>query len=243
MKSDFLKIASCVLSGVLLCSLAACKKQDSDESSDPYVYTPQGQSTVQAQSPADAEAAFTVDRSWQKNFSLQYKYYDRSQSTETAVIRETRTDDAFCAEYINNGDILYYKENGNDVDYYLIIKDAENVHSVVKGKSIDDLSSTFMKLSAVSSEIPSLSNAMYMNDENVGTRPCKKYIQRAYQGGKVQETVYIWVDKEFGFAAKGESFDADDKLKVSWELTLFKTGDVKDNAIHVNPAAYVFTEQ
>ncbi len=243
MKTLCIRGISCVAAIILLFGFSSCKKGEEEPSTDPYVYIPQNQGVQEAQSGAPAESRFTVDQSWQKNYTLQYKYFDLSQSAETVNIRETRIDDAFAAEYTDKGDVLYYKENGSDVDYYMIIKGAENVHSVVKDKSIDDLSSTFMKLSEVSSGMPSLSNVMYMNEENVAGRPCKKYIQRAYQNGKVQETVFVWVDKQFGFAARGESYDAQDKLTVSWELTQFKSGGVSSGAIRVDLNDYTFIEK
>lgn len=243
MKALITKAAALSAAGVLLFTLAACKKKEEDVATDPYVYTPQGQTAAEGQTALPEEARFTVNQAWQKNFTLQYKYFDLSQSAETVTIRETRAEKSFAAEYVNNGDILYYKENGGNVDCFMIIKGEENVHSVIKGKSIGDLSSTFMKLSEVSASMPSLSNVLYMNEENVAGRACKKYIQRAYQNGVAKETVYVWVDKEYGFAARGESYDENNKLTVSWELVQFQAGGVTDGSIRVNLDDYTFTER
>lgn len=249
MRSLSKKILAYSLAAGVLFLLPGCKKTGG-AGSDPttYVYTPADQPTgetgfTEENTTAAERVRFAVDPSWQKNYSLQYRYFDISQSEDVVNIRETRTDDAFCAEYTDRGDILYYKENGGDIDSYVILKDAENVHSVIPRKSIDDLSSTFMKLSAVSEEMPEYTNVMYMGEENVSGRPCRKYIQRAYQNGAAQETVYVWVDKEFGFAAKGESYNESDTLTISWELTYFRSGGVTDSAMRVNLDAYTFTEQ
>lgn len=243
MRSVFVKTVACVLAAGVLLALPACKQKEEGPSTEPYIYTPGGQTEPEGETQTGETVRITVDKEWQKNFTLQYAYFDRSQGEETVNIRETRIDDAFCAEYIDRGDILYYKENGKDIDYYVIMKEAENVHSVIKRKSIDDLSSTFMKLSDVSEELPSLTNVMFMYEESVCGRPCKKFIQRAYQNGEASETVYVWVDNVYGFAAKCESYNAADELQVSWELKSFKTGSVTEAAIHINPAAYDFTEQ
>ncbi len=243
MKPYFIQCVASLAAAAALLALPACGRNEEEPSSGPYVYTPGVQTESGEETSADTSVKITVDKSWQDNFSLQYSYFDRSQSADTVTIRETRIDDAFCAEYTDKGAILYYKENGRDIDYYVIMKDAENVHSVVKRKSINELSSTFMKLADVSEELPSYTNVMYMYEESVCGRPCKKFIQRAYQNGEAKETVYVWVDSVYGFAAKGESYDENDELQVSWELKSFKTGSITASDIHVDPAAYTFTEQ
>ena len=243
MRSVFVKLTAGLAAACALLALPACTQKEEEPSSGPYIYTPGGQSEPNAEAQTGEAVEISVNKEWQQNFTLQYTYFDKSQSDETVTIRETRTSDAFCAEYADRGDILYYKENGKDIDYYVIMKDAENVHSVIRRKSISDLSSTFMKLSDVSGELPSLTNVMFMYEESVCGRPCKKFIQRAYQNGEPQETVYVWVDNVYGFAAKGESYDASDELQVAWELKSFQSGNVTDGAIRVNPAAYDFTEQ
>ena len=241
MDRSIVKLAGLSCAAAVLFTLAACKKEPTGETTAPYVYIPASQGTSEGETAA--AVTFSVDKSWQRNFTLQYRYFDESQGPETVHVRETRTDDAFAAEYTDNGDILYYKENGADIDYYMIVKDAENVHSVIKRKTIGDLSSTFMKLSDVSAEMPLLSNVMYMYDENVGGRPCKKYIQRAYENGRATDTVYVWVDAQYGFAARCEDYDENQKLKISWELTEFTAGGVTDGAIRVNLDQYTFKEQ
>ena len=243
MRSFFMKLAAGAAAAGTLLALSACKPKAEEPTSEPYVYTPGGQTETGTENRTGEAVQIHVDKDWQRNFTLQYTYFDRSQSEETVTIRETRAEDAFCAEYTDKGDYLYYKENGKDIDYYVIMKEAENVHSVIKRKSINELSSTFMKLSDVSEELPSLTNVMYMGEENVCGRPCKKFIQRAYQNGEAQETVYVWVDNVYGFAARGEAYNAEEELQVSWELKSFQTGNVTERDIHVNPAAYEFTEQ
>ncbi len=241
MNRFFVRAVGAALASAVLFTCGACRKKQEDPTAMPYVYQPRESQTAEGETAA--AVPFTVNKNWQQNFTLQYRYFDRSQGEETVHIRETRTEDAFAAEYTDEGDILYYKENGANIDYYLILKEGENVHSLIKRKKIGDLSSTFMKLSDVSAEMPLLSNVMYMYDEEIGGRTCKKYIQRAYESGKAKETVYVWVDSEYGFAAKCEGYDENGQLKISWEVTQFRTGGVTDADIRVNPSAYTFTER
>ena len=124
----------------------------------------------------------------------------------------------------------------------MVPSEEQYVHSVLKGKSISELSSTYMKLTAVAEDLPTYTNVLFMADETVAGRACKKYIQRAYTDGKVTETVYVWVDSLFGLCLKCEDYDADDVLQTYWETISFSTGRVTDSSFGFDLSIYDFTE-
>ena len=84
---------------------------------------------------------------------------------------------------------------------------------------------------------------MYMYDEEVGGRACHKYLQRAYTDGKLTDSVYIWIDIEFGFAAKCESYNADGKMRLMWKTDSFETGTVGDDDIKIDLSQYSVREE
>ena len=241
--------AAVLVLSVLLCLFAGCgDNKNPTPVPEGYSYD-SGDKTTDPVSTADpsvqvpANEPFTVDASWQNNFFAEYLYYNKELGGDTVRIREIKTETAFEAEYPANGSFFYYVEDGGDLISYTGVPDEDTfTRAVMEGKSAADISSTFMKLSAVDASLPSLSNVLYMENETVAGRTCKKYIQRAYQDGAVTATVYIWIDAEFGFAAKCESYDKNNELETSWELVQFEAGSVTDSRFDVDPGDYDFTE-
>lgn len=243
MKYTAVLLALCLL----LSGLAGCKnKKGGEEVPSKYNYTPATQSASQEDEDAvkDFQKAFVKDLSWQKNYTVTYKYYNAAQSVENAEIVEKRASTAFSVEYTDTGLLLYYRANGDDTDYYVIDPaGGAPTHSVITGKKISSLSSLFMKLSNVDATLPAQSNVLYMYDEIVAGRNCHKYIQRAYTDAKLTESVYVWIDAQYGFAMKCEDYDAAELLKTSWEVTAFSAGGVTADDVYVDVSAYQIAEE
>lgn len=210
-----------------------------------YSYTPdETESTGGEETDKTEDASFTVDTSWQNNYKVNYTYFDSKSSTESVTINEVKSASRFEASYPDSGNLLYYVADGANIKAYTVIpEEKEYVSTVIKNQTISSLSSTFMKLSAVSETLPSLSNVIFMYDETVAERTCKKYMQRAYTDGEVTETVLVWVDAEYGFAAKCEAYDASQTLTSSWEVLTFRTGIISDEDFDVDLTQYKFTEE
>ena len=250
-----MRIKRIAIFGLLLAMLlggAACKNNKDPGYVTEYSYQAGDSTAVQSTgSPgetnvsATVNSTFTVNNSWQKNFTAVYKYYDRSKSADTVTIEEKRCATAFSASYPATGNLLFYRANGNNIDFYTLIPaQAQYVHTTIENKSIDDISTTFMKLTQVTESLPTLSNVLFMADETVAGRPCKKYIQRAYVNGAVTETVYVWVDTEFGFALKCEDYNSASELQTYWEVTSFISGMVTlEDFDSINITNYTFTEE
>lgn len=239
------KIACAVSALLMACSFASCAKNGNEEvTSESYVYHAADETTVaQGESESGEKKEIAIDKSWRDDFDVIYSYYNVSQSEDKISVHEKRSENYFSAEDTQSGDMLYYEANGNDIDSYVIVPDEEEqVHTVIVDKTLADLSSTFMKLSEIDADLPALSNVMYMYDEEVAGRPCEKYIQRSYEDGEATETVYVWIDKEFGFAAKGEVYDKNTKLTASWEMTSFSAGGVKDADVKKDLSGYRIVE-
>lgn len=248
MKKTFFTALTAAAVGVCTVFLCACNNNGNGETTtaEPYSYNPRNEtSTTVEAAAADPEKAFSVNNSWQNNFKVTYEYYNSAESTKAVTVKETKNSTAFTAEYPDGDSVLYYKANGADTDYYVIMTGTEKsaVHSHLTGSAFSDLSSTFMKLTKVSRELPSLSNVMYMYDEEVGGRACHKYLQRAYTDGKLTDSVYIWIDIEFGFAAKCESYNADGKMRLMWKTDSFETGTVGDDDIKIDLSQYSVREE
>ena len=243
MKKSSVLISLLLCLGILL-SLTACTGGgNEDETTTGYSYVPQGAEGTTSSASDTPGSVLAVDNSWQKNFSAEYEYYNPEQSLATMRIKEKKSQNAFTVEYVDTNSILYYKADGNNTDYYVLIDNQEEqVHSVLEDKPFTSLSSMFMKLTEIDSTLPSQSNVLYMYDEEVAGRMCHKYIQRAYSGGKLTQSVYVWIDKEFGFAAKCEAYDEDNIMTVMWRLTAFETGKLKDADVFVDLSQYNFTE-
>lgn len=245
MKVHFRMAAAVILAFASLIGFASCAINPEDTTTESYVYHPADETTVSSDAEKDPSAAdaLNADTSWKTNFDVSYTYFNKSQSDDAIRVHEMRSEKYFSAEDIDSGDTLYYKENGKNIDSYVIVPDGEEqVHSVINGKNLNDLSSTFMKLSDVDPGLPSLANVMYMYDEDVAGRTCSKYIQRAYADGEATGTVYVWIDAEYGFAAKGEVYDENTVLTASWEVTSFAVGAVKDADVEIDLASYKIVE-
>ena len=226
-------------------SLVSCNKTPSQtEITTGYEYVPGGvNDTTHSTSENAGNEKIKINTSWQRNFKVDYEYYNPEQSITTLSIRERKSANAFTVEYVDTKSILYYKANGNDTDYYVIMNgEDQQVHSVLEGKHFSTLSSMFMKLSQVKADLPLQSNVLYMYDEEVAGRLCHKYIQRAYSGGELTESVYVWIDAEYGFAAKCEAYDVNNILTVMWRLNSFETGTLNDEDVHIDLAQYTFGE-
>ena len=233
---------------LLLTAAAGCKKKNGgEEIPSKYNYTPAPETTAPEETTGDVrdfQKAFVKDLSWQKNYFVAYNYFNAAQNVNNARIVEKRASTAFSVEYTETGLLLYYKANGDNTDYYVIDPTQnEQLHSVITGKKISSLSSMFMKLSNVNATLPAQSNVLYMYDELVAGRNCHKYIQRAYADAKLTESVYVWIDAEYGFAMKCEDYDASEQLKTSWEVTEFSAGGVTADDVYVDLSAYQFTEE
>ena len=234
---------SLLLAAAAVIGLAACRENHEPTTLPDYSYFSDDTTLPSETAPAGEDEAFKVNESWQKNFIAEYKYYDGSVSEDTVMIRETRCETAFAAEYPASGNLIYYVADGGDIDCYTVAPaEKQYMHTVVKNKSIADISTTLMKLTYVSEDLPERANILYIGEESVSGRTCKKYIQRAYTDGAVTETVYVWVDAQYGFAMKCEDYDADDTLKTYWEVTSFSAGGVTQAEIGVDLSAYSFTE-
>ena len=243
MKKSLILISLLLCAGILL-MLTSCGGKTEDETTTNYSYVPQGAEGSTASSDDGPGDVLTVDKSWQKNFSAEYEYYNPEQSLATMKIKEKKSKNAFTVEYVDTNSVLYYKADGNNTDYYVLIgNQEEQVHSVLEDKPFSSLSSMFMKLTEVKSTLPSQSNVLYMYDEEVAGRMCHKYIQRAYSGGKLTQSVYVWIDKEYGFAAKCEAYDEDNIMTVMWRLTAFETGKLSDSDVFIDLSQYNFAEE
>ena len=226
-------------------SSVSCNKTPAvNETTTSYEYIHGGQAgTTDVSGDNTHKEKLKIDTSWQKNFRADYEYYNPEQSITTMSIREKKSAGAFTVEYVDTKSILYYKANGNDTDYYVIMNgEEEQVHSVLEGKHFSTLSSMFMKLTQVKADLPTQSNVLYMYDEEVAGRQCHKYIQRAYSGGELKESVYVWIDAEYGFAAKCEAYDENNILTVMWRLNSFETGTLKDEDVFIDLTEYTFGE-
>lgn len=233
---------------ILLTSLVlfSCKKDIGDTTeyeSYEYVQATKAEETS-SEDIGNLQKYLKKDKSWQKNYMITYMYYNQEQESEVIKIREKKCASAFSVEYLDTGEILYYTPAGSNTDYYVIAHDNSNsVHSVLKDSKFSDLSSLFMKLSDVDPNLPKQSNVLYMYDEAVCGRNCHKYIQRAYTDTQLTQSVYVWIDTQYGFAAKCEVYNAADEMTAMWEIDEFKSGDIKDEDVLIDTSKYIFTEE
>ena len=242
MKKLSLLISALLCLGIVL-SLVSCTESEEGESTTDYNYIPKVPEGTTAAGEAGPGNTISVDKTWQRNFYAEYEYYNPEQSPVTMKIVEKKSQNAFTVEYVDTNSVLYYKADGNDTDYYVLIDNQEQqVHSVLEDKPFTSLSSMFMKLTELDRNLPSQSNVLYMYDEEVAGRPCHKYIQRAYSGGKLTQSVYVWIDKEFGFAAKCEAYDENNIMTVMWRLNSFETGKLSDADVFIDLSQYKFEE-
>jgi len=239
------KVLCIILSALSVFLLTSCTGENVNDVTD-YVYNPTANETEAVSESVTVngltEKDFTINTAWQKNYQATYRYYNKENAVTSVTVRETKTDKVFAVEYIGGqAATQYYKADGSDTELYTI-STSENTHTVLKNKSFTTLSSLFMKLSTVEKGFSSLSNVMYMGEETIAGRQCQKYIQRAYTDGEVTETVYIWIDTEFGFGVKCTAMDATETLTMSWELTEFSTGKITEKDTGITLSSYKFTE-
>ena len=238
------KIITFLLALSLTAALAACSGDDIQQIDD-YEYNPSVQTTAadngETTAAEENEISFKTDNSWMKNFSVTYRYYNPENDSSTVTVKETRADKVFCVEYEQSQSLMYYKENGSGTDMYTITP-SSNTHTLLSDKKFSTISSLFMKLSAVDEKLPLQSNVMLMGTEQVAGRECAKYIQRAYTDGEVTQTVYVWVDIEYGISLQCRALDSSDKLTLSWEVTEFRTGNLTQKDTGVDLTKYKFTE-
>lgn len=246
MKDSMVKLIALFAIFACLFSFSSCKDEPA-----PPIYIPdysyssdENESKNGEETTAAQDASFTVDTSWQNNYKVNYTYFDGSASSGSVTINEIKSASRFEASYPGSGNLIYYVAEGANIKVYTVIPEEKEYNSTeIKNQTISSLSSTFMKLTSVSETLPSLSNVIYMYDETVAGRNCKKYMQRAYTDGLVTETVLVWVDAEFGFAAKCEAYDAEENLTSAWETLTFRTGDITDGDFDVDLEDYAFTEE
>ena len=89
MKSVLIKAAAVLLLLAQLTVISACKKNRPPDEYWDYSY--RAESTTGAAVPSEQATQsthFTVNSAWQKNFEVEYKYYDKNTSEETVTIRE-----------------------------------------------------------------------------------------------------------------------------------------------------------
>ncbi len=234
------KLLCVVLTIGVLLSVSACTGDTPQETTSEYVYIPSEETTFLSQ----PENKINVNTSWQKNYEVEYIYYNAEQTDEELNISEKRHSSAFIVEYLDTNARLYYEKSGKDTDYYVIMpEENEQVYSKLYDSNYSDLSSMFMKLSTVSASLPTQNNVLYMYDEKVAGRDCHKYIQRAYSDGELTQSVYVWVDVEYGFAAKCEAYNDKNKKTTYWEITSFSAGEVMETETFVDLSLYDFKEK
>lgn len=240
MKMTFVKILCVFCVFCTLFSFVACTGDTAQETTSEYVYQPSVETTVAAQ----PESKININTVWQKNYEVEYVYYNAEQTDGELNISEKRHSSAFIVEYLDTNAKLYYEKAGSATDYYIIMpEENEQVYSKLHDSNFSDLSSMFMKLSGMSASFPSQNNVLYMYDEKIAGRDCHKYIQRAYSDGELTQSVYVWVDIEYGFAAKCEAYDAKNKKTTYWEITSFSAGEVSETEKFVDLSLYEFKEK
>ena len=250
MRNAFSRAAAPLLAVCVLLGLAACKKEPTDPTFAPpdYSYSPSETTSPSEETTTRSDVpqsqGFTVDDRWKENYAVRYTYFDAGSGGDEAEIREVKTASAFEAAYPESGNAFYYEADGKDVRAYTLMPDEKKyVSAVIKNKEMSSLSSTFMKLTSVDETFPYLSNVLFMREDTVAGRKALEYIQRAYKDGEATETVYIWIDAEFGFALKCEAYDAAQARTSAWEVLSFKTGGVSADDFTVDVDAYDFTEE
>lgn len=221
---------------------SSCNDTENTESSTGYEYTPSGSEGTTAGNTDETDEQIKIDNSWRKNYYVKFSHYNPEKSISTMYYEEKRSENAFTLEYLDSaGFIRYYKADGNDTEYYEIIKNQkEQNRPVSTGESLSTLFSFFMKLSKVEPDFSTLGNVLYMYDESVAGRNCHKYIQRAYTDGALIETIYVWIDIEYGFAVKWEQYDSENKLSSMMSVESFSVGNMKDEDVVLDTSVYTF---
>lgn len=250
MKKNIFSVCSVIIL-LSMCVLLFASCADETQEKESYEYVPSGgvssdDDVSASQGGTDntsSEGKYTVDESWKKNYSVSYTYYDTESSVTSLKINESKCEDAIIVTEENSGSTQYYKANGKDVDCYIIIDGNEKqAHSVIENTDFDSLDSFFMQKSFVDADMPMEKNVLYMGDETVAGRQCCKYILAEYKDSVRVRHIYVWVDIEYGFAARLEAYDSEAKLTQKWEISEFSTGSVKPEEVTLDVSAYTFEE-
>ena len=234
-----------LLTVFLLCFSACTGESGQKESTTAYEYVPSDVQTTGAEVESSTGAEeLKIDKTWTKNFDITYSILNPEVSPTPIKIREIKTDNVYSIEYLDGSSFYFWKQNGSDVDEYTVVANAnEQVHKVYKNKSVSKVEVLFGQSSEVEKDFPLLSNVCYEYDEVVAGRQCSKYIQRAYKDGKVTGTLYVWIDKEFGFAVKEEEYDGNDSLVAMLEVIEFSSGETADEDVTFDASQYTFKEE
>ncbi len=229
----------------VLCFTSCSNGAEENESTTAYEYIPSGSETTSGESESSGEPEeLKIDRSWTKNFDITYSVLNPEVSPVPINIREIKADNVYSIEYLDGSSFYCWKQNGSDVDEYIVIANAEEqVHKVYKDKSVSRVDVLFRQSSEIEKDFPLLSNVFYEFDEVVAGRQCSKYIQRAYKDGKATATIYVWIDKEFGFAVKEEEYDGNDRLVTRLEVIEFSSGNTTDEDVTFDVSQYTFKEE
>lgn len=234
-----------LLTVFLLCLSSCTDKTEENESTTAYEYVPSDTQTTAGESESSAGTEqLNIDTSWTGNFNITYSILNPEVSPVPIKIREIKTDNVHSIEYLDGSSFYCWKQNGSDVYKYTVVANAsEQVYKVYENESVTRHSVFFKECSEIDKGFPLLSNVCYEYDEVVAGRQCSKYIQRAYKDGKVTATLFVWADKEFGFAVKKEEYDENDKLVVMLELIDFSYGETVDEDVTFDESEYVFKEE
>ncbi len=234
-----------LLTVFLLCFSSCTGKTEENESTTAYEYVSSDtQTTVSGNESSTGTEELIIDTSWTRNFNATYSILNPDVSPVPIKIREIKTDNVHSIEYLDGSSFYFWKQNGSDVYKYTVVANAsEQVYKVYENESVLNHSVFLSKCSEIEKNFPLLSNVCYEYDEVVAGRQCSKYIQRAYKDGKVTATLFVWADKEFGFAVKEEEYDADGRLVAKLEVLEFSCGSTKDEDVIVDISGYTFKEE
>lgn len=232
------------LTALVLCFSSCMNQPSENESTTAYEYIPSGSETTSTEPESSSASELMIDDSWKKSFDITYKVLNPEVNSVPFRIRERKSENAYTIEYLDGNSLYFCKQTGSDVEKYTIIEsEKEQLHKVYKNSFIADRPVVFYECSFVEKNLPSLSNVCYEYDETIAGRECSKYIQRAYTDGKATATVYLWIDKEFGFAARQEEYDGEGRLVAMLELIEFSTGSTKDEDVIIDISQYTFKEE
>lgn len=248
-----LKISSfiCILLAVFM--LTSCKEENETTESSEYLYQHSGDiisslpetdnsdaSDIVVQ-PGSTDGIFAVDNSWQSNYSAEVDVFFYEPAQGVIKIKEMKSENAFRFTDDSKKIIHYYVTDGSTIDQYIINEEDVNTHAE-KNEVFNVTSSTFIELTKVDADLNERANVLYMGDERIASRNCHKYISRAYVDGKLTDSVYFWIDIEFGFCMKNERYDESGNLVGKWVVTSFTTGNVTDEEVKIDISDYSFEE-
>ena len=254
MKPVIKTIAVLIASALIASVFAACGKEDNGGATNRnWKYEAGATDGTTAADIADVTVPdngyqgfdIKVNNAWKANYVVEYTYFSSmDEETVDQRIREVRYDNVFLAKEAGTGEFEYFVQNGTDIDCYTVspVKDIY-VHTQKKNESISTIETFFMKRSALGDDISKKQNVIRMDEEDyIAGRRCYEYVMRAYRDGVVSETVFFWVDANYGNALKCLCYNEKSELVLSWEVTLFNVGTAKNTDVDVDLAQYHFTE-